>query len=326
MRLDAPNQSITGHNLNKRHCRNAVTGGRQRLVSRIALTAYYLGGAILALGVLCVGLSMPKPGWRALSERVPDWLISIETGSLAAVLGLTMMAVGTAVDRRSRMTRKNLVWARDAASPKVWGMQYPGGLDVLAAYCGPDDGPEARKKRIKTSARNRFGQQLEASDFPLVLHAMGDPPDAPQDFCSVSGQFPMVSPRLAELLRMLDLGNGSFFEAKFYTEDGVERLPWSHAFWNIGNRKESFLPDKSGLTRVTSGSPDTPPLELYATKGSLQENEIAVGPESLNGPDVWIEPKVSNCIFFSDRFAQLMQEYGLLHLFDLKPVRLIVPD
>lgn len=297
-------------------------------MSRIASTANYLGGVILTLGLLCVGLSMPKPGWQALGERLPNWLTSLENGSLAIILGLATIAAGTAFDRGSRTTKTNQVSARVAsssASARVWGMHYPGSLDMFAAYCGAEEGSEAGKKRMQTSAKNGFGRQLKASDFPLVLHAMDDPPDVLQDYCSISGGFPMVSPRLAELLMTLDLGNGSFFEAQFYAEDGIEKLPWAHAFWNIGNRKESFLSEKSNVKRVTNGRGDNAPFELYVTQGSLQEDEIAVGPEALDGPDVWIEPKLSNCIFFSDRFAQLMQEHNMLQLFELKAVRLIVP-
>lgn len=281
---------------------------------------------MLAIGLVGVGLSMPKPGWLALSERLPDWLTSFENGGLAALLGVVMIAIGKAADREPGTKKTDQVSTRVASSlsgPKVWCMDYPGTLDVLAAYCGADDEPEARKKRMQTSAKNRLGQQLAASDFPLVLEAMVEPPDALQDYCSISGQFPMVSPRLAELLKTLDLGNGSFFEAQFYAIDGSEKLPWSHCFWNIGNTKESFVPEQSNVKRVTNGRTDTPPFELYATPGSLQEEDIAVTPQALSGPDVWFEPKLTNCIFFSDRFAQLMQEHCMPHLFHLKAVRVI---
>ncbi|MCJ7871283.1 hypothetical protein [Phaeobacter sp. J2-8] len=298
-------------------------------MSRLTLTAKYLGGLILALGLVGVGLSMPKPGWQALNERLPDWLASFENSGLVAVLGLAMIAMGKAADRGPRTKKTDLLRARVASSvprPKVWVMEFPGTLEVFAAYCGADGGPEARNKRMQTSGKNGSGRQLAASDFPLVLQAMDDPPDRLLDYCFISGRFPMVSPRLAEMLMTLDLGNGSFFKAQFYAEDGIEELPWSHAFWNIGNRKESFLPEQSNVKRVTSGRTNTPAFELYATHGSMQEEDIAVRPEALFGPDVWIEPNLSDCIFFSDRFAQLLQEHHLLHLFEFKAVRVIVPD
>lgn len=298
-------------------------------MSRVAKTANYLGGVILALGVLWVGLSMPKPGWHALNERLPEWLNNFETGGFVALFGVVMIAIGKVLGRRSSMPpteHESLIGVSSSAQPKVWCMGYPGHGDLLAAYNGAENTSEARKKRMQTSARNRHGLPLEAEDFSLVLHAMDDPPDALQDYCYISGGNPMVSPRLAEVLKGLDLGNGAFFEAQFYTEDGSESLPWSHAFWSIGNRKQSFVPEQSAVTRVTSGRTDLPSFELYATKGSLMDDEIAVGPEALDGPDVWIEPKLSDCIFFSDRFARLMREHGMLHLFDLKSVRQISPD
>ncbi|NBD29527.1 MAG: hypothetical protein GVY31_05750 [Alphaproteobacteria bacterium] len=300
-------------------------------MTRIALVANYLGGSILALGMLCLGLSMPRPGWKALSEQLPNWLFSVENGSIAVVLGVLMIAAGKASNWGAGTAKTSQTGARASSSPaipRVWVMDDVGSMDVFAAYCGPDEGAEARKKYISSSGKNRLGWQLQASDFPRVLYAMeGSPPAIPQDYCFISGRYPMVSPRLAELLKTLDLGNGDFFEAEFYTEDGSERLPWSHSFWNIGNKKDSFLPEKSNVTRINA----TPRknrilLETYATEIGVQNDDIAVGPEALDGPDVWKESKLSDCILFSDRFVQLMQENGMLHLFDLKSVRLILPD
>lgn len=77
---------------------------------------------MLAIGLVGVGLSMPKPGWLALSERLPDWLTSFENGGLAAVLGVVMIAIGKAADRESGTKKTDQVSTRVASSlsgPKV---------------------------------------------------------------------------------------------------------------------------------------------------------------------------------------------------------------
>lgn len=298
-------------------------------MSRIALMVRYLGGVILGVAVLWIGLSMPKTGWRALSESLPGWLTHFETSVLVAVSGVALIALSTALDWQSGLTgpgKRDFRLPSIAKTPRVWCLDFPGSLDVFAAYSGAEDTPEARRKRIQSAGKNRLGQQLEANDFPLVLQAMVDPPDPLPDYCYISGQFPMVSPRLAKLLGTLDMGNGAFYEAQFYTEDGAERLPWSHAFWNIGNRKESFLAEHSDVQRVRSPRIDQHGIELYGLRGGLEDDLIAVGPEALEGSDVWVDPKLSNCLFFSDRFARLMRKQGLLDLFDLKTVRVILSD
>lgn len=290
----------------------------------------YFGGVILAIGLLCVGLTMSKPGWRALGEQLSEWLPSLEASLLTGLLGMALIVASNGVDRWGRLPEKRREAARDAmkaVTPRIWCMSYPGSLDVFAAFNGPDDSPEARRKRIQAAGKNALGHRLQADDFPLVLHAMVDPPDELQDYCSISGQLPMVSPDLRSLLKTLDLGGGAFFEAEFYSEEGAHRLPWSHSFWNIGTTKQSLVPEESDVTRVTNGRPDSPPFELYAPRSGVVDDAIAVGPEALEGPDVWIEPKISGaCIFFSDRFARLMADHGMLHLFDLKSVRLIRPE
>ncbi len=299
-------------------------------MTRIAFTANYLGGVFLALGVLCIGLSMPKTGWKALSEQLPDWLTSAENGSIAVALGVILIVAGKACSRVAEAAKASQTCSgvsSSSAIPRVWVMDNPGSMDVFAAYCAPDEGAEANRKLMQSSASNRFGRPVQASDFPLVLYSMDESPPIPQDYCFISGRFPMVSPRLADLLKTLDLGNGAFFEAEFYTEDGTKRLPWSHSFWNIGNRKDSFLPEKSNVTRIhVTPRKNRIPLETYGLERFLENDDIALGPEALVGPDIWIEGKLSDCIFFSERFVQLMQENGMLHLFDLKTVRLILPD
>lgn len=287
----------------------------------------HFGGVILALGLLCLGLAMPKMGWQALSERLPEWMPGLEGSLLVGLVGVALIVAGEALERRDRLREKRQEPARDASltlTPKVWCMSYPGIPDVFAAYIGADDSPEGRRKRMRAASKNKLGHQLQADDFPSVLHAMVDPPDALQDYCTISGQVPMVSPRLQSLLKTLDLGNGGFYEAEFYSEDGVNRLPWSHAFWNIGTTKESFLPEESDVSRITNGRND--PLDLYVPRGGLLDDTIAVGPEAVEGPDVWFEPKLAGHIFFSERFARLMEDHGMLYLFDLKSVRVIRPE
>lgn len=61
----------------------------------------HLGGVTLAIGLLWVGLSWPKPGWKALSDALPDWMINNEASLVLAGIGALLLLLANRRETRS---------------------------------------------------------------------------------------------------------------------------------------------------------------------------------------------------------------------------------
>jgi len=62
----------------------------------------YLGGVALGIGLLWFGLSSPRPGWKALSAALPDWMISNQASLVLAGFGALLLVLGDRLASRSR--------------------------------------------------------------------------------------------------------------------------------------------------------------------------------------------------------------------------------
>ena len=62
----------------------------------------HIGGAALGVGILWFGLSSPKPGWTALSEALPDWMINSQASLGLAGLGVLLLVLGDRLKPRAR--------------------------------------------------------------------------------------------------------------------------------------------------------------------------------------------------------------------------------
>lgn len=209
-------------------------------------------------------------------------------------------------------------------SARVWCGALLSGMERFSAYGPVADSPEDREKYLQLSGRNRFGVELDASVSPLVLRAIDDPPPPLGHYNFVSGHFPLVSSDVVEVLKELDVGNGRFLDVRFEDQEGTP-LPHNRLLWNFGNRKDTLQPDKCRNVSRIVGSPGRTIPEMYTTKGRLKDDDLAVGRAALAGPDIWVEPKFTDAVFFSDRFKEHLSARGFSDLFPLKSVREISP-
>lgn len=64
----------------------------------------HFGGTALGLGILWFGLSSPKPGWQALCEALPEWMINSEAALCLAGLGVFLLFLGDRLTPRNRQS------------------------------------------------------------------------------------------------------------------------------------------------------------------------------------------------------------------------------
>lgn len=206
---------------------------------------------------------------------------------------------------------------------QVWCANLFSNLDTFAPYEGPGATAEEQKALVQGSGKNRFGFELALEDFPSRVTSMRTPPVALTDYAFISGRFPMVSPKLAEVLRSLDMGVSSFYQTQFFSEDGTAPLEHAHLFWNFANRKDALAVDAChGISRLPAPK-GRKIAETYASRDPVEDGDLAVNADALTGPDFWVDSKYADAVFFSARFENLMSETGFRALFPLKTVRVI---
>lgn len=206
---------------------------------------------------------------------------------------------------------------------QVWCANIFSNMKAFAPYEGPASTSEQRQALMSVAAKNRFGHVMSREEFPARITSMDTPPRALKDYAFISGRIPMVSPKLAEALRGLDIGESQFFATEFYSEDGTEALEHKHLFWNLGNRKETLSPsDCRGIFQLRAPA-GRKIAETYASSDTTEDDDLAVSAEALTGADFWVEGAFSDTVFFSARFEQMLSENGLRDLFPLKSVRVL---
>lgn len=206
---------------------------------------------------------------------------------------------------------------------QVWCADIFGNMSAFASYECPASTSEERQALLRFAARNRFGYAMSAEDFPPRITSMDTPPRALKDYAFISGRIPMVSPKLAGLLKGLEIGEANFFETEFVAENGSHALEHKHLFWNLGNRKDTLAVSECRDIFQVKGPAGRKIAETYASSDLTEDDDLAVTADALTGADFWVESKFSDTVFFSDRFEKMLSDNGLRDLIPLTSVRVL---
>lgn len=151
--------------------------------------------------------------------------------------------------------------------------------------------------------RLKAGEPLRPDDFPQMIYGA---PEAEEkdyrlpDLFHAYG-FWMVSAAAAEVIRQLDLGQGSLVPVEVMKSDRQTPVGGEWFVISIGNRKNALLPAESPRMRsgyVRDGEKGW--LPPFVTKN----DDIAVSSAALAGPDIWIDPQTADSFFLSDRLVK----------------------
>ena len=173
---------------------------------------------------------------------------------------------------------------------------------------------------IAIQRSNNAGEVLNKDDFPEAI--WGSKERGATTFKTLPDLFYgygywVVSDRCADVLRGFDLGSGSLHPVKVFEKDKVTPIGDHGWFcWNFGNKKNVFLPDKSKNISPFSGN-------RWHPRATLGDNEIAVSPQALIGPDIWIDPLLFNSLFLSDALVKALKKAKCTSGFSLKKCQVV---
>lgn len=192
--------------------------------------------------------------------------------------------------------------------------------DASTPFFGLGDTEEDRKFRVQSSGKNRFGIAMSGEDFPKVFYTDRAAPPTLKAFAVFSGRFPVVSHDVARRLTEFDLGEGGFHPVRLLASDQQTALVHDALIWNFGNRKDTLRPeDSTNLKPVDMG----PGRVSYSPDRSLKDDQVAVRRAALEGPNIWVEQRMYDHVFVSDRMHRVAVALGISELMGLKRVRVV---
>ena len=210
-----------------------------------------------------------------------------------------------------------------AGTVRVWmaDMLFPGLI--------PKIGNSARVERTDEEAgdacgANKRGTVLPPDQLPAIAWSKRAPGTLKlRPYFSLNG-WPAVTERGYEVLQGFDLGAGSLHPLELYERDRTTPLPGPDGeparawVWNLGNVKDTFVPEESpGVSEN-----DYVPGIWHADMGG-QADEIAVRPSALEGPDVWVEEHLRGPVFLSGALGDALIAAGVGRHMMMQPARLL---
>lgn len=165
-----------------------------------------------------------------------------------------------------------------------------------------------RARAAEGERRNLRGESVPADMCPKRIWREPDEERPIPDMFLAEGQ-PIVSARVAEILRGFDLGNGALHPVAEGLFQGDNTTPMAGAYfcWIFGSAKRAFLEAHSPTARPLSpGNRDRCVFPFAMSDGAF-----AVSGDALSGPDVWVDPLLLKSIFVSGALGDALEAAGL---------------
>jgi hypothetical protein len=198
------------------------------------------------------------------------------TGKLSSELGTTQMA-------------NEVYYSKIFSNFSVYA-KVNTGLDHKEYYELAAKDPPVADRIVELSKRYYRGQKLSEDDLPQTF--FGDRGEwkidkLPEAF--FANGYIVVQQRCFDVFSKFDLGATELVPAKIYQVDRKTEVPGPFYVFNFGCVKETF------------------PKPIWLEPVIPKDNQIAVSPLALEGPDLWFEKELSRLIFMSGRLRDALK-------------------
>ncbi|CAN7617574.1 hypothetical protein LJR235_004577 [Pararhizobium sp. LjRoot235] len=164
---------------------------------------------------------------------------------------------------------------------------------------------------------NQAGERMSAEHFPKEIFAeYPDKKEMKQADLVVAAGAVVVSAACADVLQQFDLGHSSLYPIKLFQHDRKTPVEGEYFCLNIGERKDTFLREHS--QRVLEYG-----VGGFRMRSNLLDDEVAVSPASLEGPDLWVSPPLKRIFFLSDRLTQALRAAIMSRVFGFRTCRMV---
>jgi len=202
-------------------------------------------------------------------------------------------------------TTVNNINAVQAASRREFGKTW-------RAQHSPEE-VEWSKRMVQESSRGwKRGDILTKEQVGDVWYFNTHPEYTEPPFIS-GGGYPLISESVKAVLEQFDLGETVFHPLTIMdSEETRLSTPEPYYLLNIGNKRSMGNYEALG----PEGGPASAPLVsvaggvVYVPRRG-KESKLVVVPEALNGPDIWLDPKVPSLLFLSDHLVTGLKSAGM---------------
>ncbi|MCV9963343.1 hypothetical protein OIU34_15660 [Pararhizobium sp. BT-229] len=164
---------------------------------------------------------------------------------------------------------------------------------------------------------NQAGERMSAEHFPKEIFAeYPDKKEKKQADLVLAAGAVVVSAACADVLRQFDLGHSSLYPIRLFQHDRKTPVEGEYFCLNIGERKDTFLREHS--QRVLEYG-----IGGFRMRPSLQDDDVAVSPISLERPDLWVSPPLKRIFFLSDRLTQALRAAKMSRVFGFRACRIV---
>ena len=171
-----------------------------------------------------------------------------------------------------------------------------------------------------TADKLKKGIPIEPEEFPKqafwnMVHRRRRVKVLPDFF--ILHRFFCCSQKYIEVFRQFDLGHTQIAPIPFFqNDDGVTEIPGPNYLVAIGEHRDSIRPELSDPSDI---KPCMNPhrYDIWPTKND-RPPQVVFSKEALEGPDLWIESRLSLFVFFSERLGEALIQQGLDKPFKLR--------
>jgi hypothetical protein len=195
-------------------------------------------------------------------------------------------------------------------------------LGLRARYSGEEWGlaqfesPAPSEKLLRAIKLYLKGVALEREEFPEAMSVWDFEAFASTKDVFFAGGFLAVKGGLAEELKDFDFGEGGLLPFDILGPDLKTPIGLKSYFLNLGARKTTFNADKSTrirpylVDRVTN-------TQVWSVRSDVNDGDLVLTPDALNGPDVWVETQITGKIFFSSEVGEVLKRSSMADEFRL---------
>jgi hypothetical protein len=185
----------------------------------------------------------------------------------------------------------------------VWISHAPSDSTLSDGFMKTDLNVDDNQRVIEISNVARNGGVVDATEMPT--EAWGEvgeyrahhfPEYWPEISCY--NDLWLISGKISDILRGFDIGNGVISPVRLFKRDRFSPVPGTWFFWNVGNVKEAFIPERSEHIRPAAGRKWRP---LRAA-----DHDLKCSVAANTGPDVWFDPKLRGVLFLGGALGQAL--------------------
>lgn len=166
------------------------------------------------------------------------------------------------------------------------------------------------------------GNTLDRSAFPEKAAVINKEWfDQIGDIFAIAG-FIAVKRDLAKILFNSNLGNGNLIKFPILDADLRTEIAHDYYFVNLGCKKNTFVSTVSKNVDFVVHNKDTKE-EIWSVRNWASDGDIALLAKSIDEFDLWVEEKIPETLFMSDRLACRIKRSGIKDVFIFRECRLI---